>query len=346
MRNSVCTVIAGFLAAFGSAVPITTQAEVIGPSHYLCFDDSAIAGCNANDSPLAGEAYVYFHLEDFTDAQLNTPGVTVSTGAPPQDGPAVHPGGANEDSVDEDDGTIDGFGLTGGSFFVQPGSVGIIFTFDAGALGGLPTDVGVVWTDGGGQTSFEAFGPGGSLGTIGPVAIADGSFAGTTGEDHFFGVSDDGGVSSIIISSSTFSMQIDHLQYGLRSPHFSCEGFDSPMEVPVTIKKNRALPLKARLFDELDILATDVDVVSHPVVQVLFNPSVGGDPIDVTDDALPSGQSSDGNIFSFDASTDRWKYNLKTKNYDAPGTYTISMVSGDNSEYVVDPTCEAIFVVE
>jgi hypothetical protein len=38
-----------------------------------------------------------------------------------------------------------------------------------------------------------------------------------------------------------------------------------------------------------------------------------------------------------------WHFNLKTKEYTAAGTYTITMVSGDNSEYIVDPTCEAVF---
>ena len=133
---------------------------------------------------------------------------------------------------------------------------------------------------------------------------------------------------------------------GNSAPTVTCEGFDPPMDVPVTVKKNRALPLKALLFDEMDILVTDVDVTAFPIVQVLFDSGFGGDPVDVTADALPAGQSSEGNNFSFDVASSRWKYNLKTKNHGAPGTYTITMVSGDESEYRVDPTCTAIFVVE
>ena len=41
-----------------------------------------------------------------------------------------------------------------------------------------------------------------------------------------------------------------------------------------------------------------------------------------------------------------WQFNLKTRNYEAPGTYTITMVSGDGAEYRVEPTCEAQFVIE
>src|SRR5258705_2313629 len=71
-------------------------------------------------------------------------------------------------------------------------------------LGSLPTQVGIVWTDGVGTTLFEAFGPGGVLlGQIGPVAIADGSFTGTTAEDRFFGVTNPGGISAIRISNTS-----------------------------------------------------------------------------------------------------------------------------------------------
>jgi uncharacterized repeat protein (TIGR01451 family) len=50
---------------------------------------------------------------------------------------------------------------------------------------------------------------------IGPVSIADGSNAGTTGEDRFFGVTNVGGISAIKISNSSGGIEVDHLQYGL-----------------------------------------------------------------------------------------------------------------------------------
>jgi hypothetical protein len=37
--------------------------------------------------------------------------------------------------------------------------------------------------------------------------------------------------------------------------------------------------------------------------------------------------------------------NLKTGSYTAPGAYTISMISGDGTEYRIDPTCKAQFIV-
>lgn len=128
------------------------------------------------------------------------------------------------------------------------------------------------------------------------------------------------------------------------SPVYSCSGFEPPMDNgAVTVKKNRALPLKAQLLDETGTPLTDADIIAAPVIQVMFQPQ-SGTAIDVTDDALPVGLGTDGNEFVYTGSN--WQYNLKTHNYTASGTYTIIMVSGDESEYVIDPTCEAVFVIE
>jgi hypothetical protein len=172
----------------------------IGPTPYLSKNDSPfITSINAGTT----------YLETFESGALATPGVTASAGS------AIGPSGIT-DSVDGDDGAIDGSGTGGHSFFSGSGAAGITFTFDAIALGHLPTQVGIVWTDGAGTTLFEAFGPGGvPLGQIGPVAIADGSISGTTAEDNFFGVTNPGGISAIRISNTAGGIEVDHLQYGI-----------------------------------------------------------------------------------------------------------------------------------
>jgi IPTL-CTERM motif len=192
-----------FLGA-GAALLVVSSSGLaqtfIGPTPYL----------SKNDSPFltsinAGTTY----LETFESGTLSTPGVTASAGAP--FGPS-----AITDSVDADDGVIDGSGAAGHSFFSGNGAAGITFTFDATVLGHLPTQVGIVWTDGAGTTLFEAFGPGGvPLGQIGPVAIADGTFFGTTAEDRFFGVTNAAGISAIRISNTSGGIEVDHLQYGV-----------------------------------------------------------------------------------------------------------------------------------
>lgn len=191
----------GTLAAAAMLASAAASGQTfIGPTPYLSRNDSPfLASINAGTT----------FLETFESGALATPGVTPSTGA------VIAPGGIT-DSVDADDGTIDGSGTGGHSFFSGSGAAGITFTFDASVLGHLPTQVGIVWTDGAGTTLFEAFGPGGvPLGQIGPVSIADGSISGTTAEDRFFGVTNPGGISAIRISNTSGGIEVDHLQYGV-----------------------------------------------------------------------------------------------------------------------------------
>lgn len=185
--------------------PVTFAAPVfLGPSAYVQFADS----------PFSGTGFGYFYLEDFEDDSLNTPGVTASAGNP------TGPGGLT-DSVDADDGSVDGSGTLGHSYF-GGGATGFTFTFDAGVLGSLPTHVGIVWTDGAisNEVTFEAFGASGtSLGTIVAPGIGDSDFLGGTSEDRFFGVIDSQGISDIRIFNSMMSgggsgIEVDHLQYG------------------------------------------------------------------------------------------------------------------------------------
>lgn len=178
-------------------------AQPFGPTPYKSFADSPFKSIN----------FEVFYLEDFEDHLLNVPGVTPSAGIVTSTQFAAF----LRDSVDGDDGDPTNGSCFGcDSFFFGSGATGIRFTFNSSVLGGLPTHAGIVWTDGVGTTSFEAFdATGASLGVVGPVAIADGSFEGTTGEDHFFGFSHDGGISSIKISNTLGGIEVDHLQYGL-----------------------------------------------------------------------------------------------------------------------------------
>ena len=162
-----------FVIVMGFASP--ANAILVAPSPYHSF----------NDSLFNGRSFSYFHLEDFEDHLLNTPGVSASGGGVTSAvfGPTLH------DSVDGDDGLIDGSGLDGDSYFSASGSTGISFAFDSVVLGSLPTAVGIVWTDGNDDILFEAFDSSDvSLGKIGPIAFSDGSFDGGTAEDRLFGI--------------------------------------------------------------------------------------------------------------------------------------------------------------
>ena len=187
-------------ASAGAPAPQAVPTALLGPTSYTSYANS----------PFNGQVLSYFHLEDFEDHLLNTPGVTASAG---QVTSIIFPGYI--DSVDADDGVIDGSGSSGDSYFYSPGSAGIDFSFDAAILGALPSHVGIVWTDGNGTTSFEAFDAANiSLGVVGPIAIADGGNLGATAEDRFFGATHAGGISRIVIRNSSGGIEVDHLQYG------------------------------------------------------------------------------------------------------------------------------------
>ncbi len=113
------------------------------------------------------------------------------------------------DSVDADDGSLDGLGGTGVScvsggsnrFVLPPGT----------------TAAGLVYTDGPGPIYFAAFGPGDVLlGEIGPFTLDDGSIFTNVADDYFFGVKNLNGIESIRIRVGPgFSgIEVDHVQYG------------------------------------------------------------------------------------------------------------------------------------
>jgi len=136
----------------------------------------------------------------------------------------------------------------------------------------------------------------------------------------------------------------DYVYYDPWIAGYSCSGFDPPMDKgAVRVKKNRVLPLKAVLLDENGYLLTDADISAPPVIQVMWNSATAGAAIDVTDDALSAGKGTEGNQFEF--RDGKWQFNLKTKNYTAPGTYTVTMTSGDMC-YVIESTCTATFKIE
>jgi DNA-binding beta-propeller fold protein YncE len=154
------------------------------------------------------------------------------------------------------------------------------------------------------------------------------------------GVAVDGNGNVFVVDHNYCRVQ----KFSPTAEHLSCTGFQPPMASgPVTARGNRALPLKAQLFDGDGLEVTDLEITAPPVLQVTFLSAGGGDAQDVTDDALPAGFGTEGNEFEYNLANGVWQFNLKTKNYSAAGTYTITMVSGDESEYLIDPTCEAVF---
>ena len=172
-----------------------------GPGNpYLSAADIPV-GLYAGGSPAA--------LEDFEDGSLDF-GISASAGV-------IRGPGTATDSVDADDGSIDGSGLNGWQWISGDGPTGVTFTFPSAF-----TAAGIVWTDGAGVATFEAFGPGMvSLGTL-VAAVGTVGTTGQTDEDTFFGVQDPNGIVAIKLSNSGLGavtgIEMDHVQYGFAVP--------------------------------------------------------------------------------------------------------------------------------
>jgi hypothetical protein len=205
-------------AAAGSAM----AEGYLGPQPYLAFDD---VDAGTAQSPWRDGSFSWFHLEDFEDGVLNTPGVDLLEAAS-IGGLAV----VFSDSVDGDDGAIDGIATNTRSLFSAFRTESFTFEFDAAVLGRLPNHVGVVWTDVGrnnggtpfaadliDNVEFEAWGPGGvSLGVFGPFSLGDTSISRTTAEDRFLGIVSAGGIARVQLRMPGLNnWEMDHLQYGL-----------------------------------------------------------------------------------------------------------------------------------
>ena len=200
---NISRLVAGLLVSISGV-----SAQILGPTPYM----------SSADSPFSGTIFSYFALETFESGALNTPGVQVNPEA------VVIAPGTLTDSVDADDGSIDGFGTAGHSLYSANRLLKFSFTFDAAVLGALPTHAGIVWTDVGNTETgvagidtftFEAFDAANiSLGTT--VAIlGDGISNGQTGEDRFFGAVSAEGISRITLrAASSRDWEVDHLQFG------------------------------------------------------------------------------------------------------------------------------------
>ena len=165
------------------------------------------------DNPFNGVAFPsYLHFEDWETDALVAPGVTPGAGYA-----VVSAGNPLTDSIDGDDGVVDGKCEKAGGCSSAFGNGTLGFTFDATVLGALPTHVGIAWTDGstGCDAVFEAYDAADVLiGSKTAAAVGDNSISGTVAEDRYFGVVHGAGVKRIVVKSSAGGVEVDHLLFG------------------------------------------------------------------------------------------------------------------------------------
>lgn len=124
---------------------------------------------------------------------------------------------------------------------------------------------------------------------------------------------------------------------------YTCTGFDPPMDKTISVKKkNRVLPLKMVCTDPDGNVLGSGDIAA-PIVQVTKDgDGIVTDP--AGDDLLSAGQGTDGNMFVYDPVSQKWNFNLQTKNFNGLGIYTITAVGGGTDVIVGAPT--ATFIVQ
>jgi len=182
-----------------------------GPTPYLSEADAPAGFVPVPDC----DACVY-GIETFED-NSNDLGLILSDGM--IIGPGFSTGTMNlTDSVDGDDGVIDGTGQSnnlGYSYYSEGNTITV-------TLPSLMQSAGLVWTDGATELTdviFEAFDENGnSLGTVNGGPIANLDFMGSTDEDSFFGISYGDGVTTGVASMQITNIggdgiEIDHIQF-------------------------------------------------------------------------------------------------------------------------------------
>jgi hypothetical protein len=150
------------------------------------------------------------------------------------------------------------------------------------------------------------------------------------------------GVHNPSFTAEVLSVTMGQIEFG---PAIECVGFEPPMDRgSVTPSSNRVLPFRAQLVDAVGNPMTDSDVLSPPTIGVRVRSDVGGDP-DPLDEDLPETAATEGDEFEYNPATGLWVYHLRSSDYPAAGTYTVTMKSGDTGEYVIRPTCRTEFVI-
>ena len=168
-----------------------------------------------------------------------------------------------------------------------------------------------------------------------PMTRVDVSIQGTAGGAGFY-------PSLYVINQVDLKACVDEPEV----PVMYCEGFAAPMDrfpVKVKGKGKRVFPLRMNLFDQDGFEQTDMELLAAPVVTVMFTADGAEEAEDVTGDVLSVKKASSGNQFVY-TDDGLWQFNLSSRNYTAKGTYLVTVVSGDEAEYLIDPSCVTSFV--
>jgi len=127
-------------------------------------------------------------------------------------------------------------------------------------------------------------------------------------------------------------------------PTYQCRGFDEPMQrSPQRIPRGRVLPLRAKLALPDGTFADAKTLASAPALTLKYKPASGPE-VDKTG-GMEVRDYGKGDRFVFDEEA-HWKFDLGTSNLPDDGEYVVTLVSGDEKAYRVDPPCRLVIQLQ
>ncbi len=247
-------------------------AAQIGPVPYLAFDPNN-PNAERSDSPFADIEFSSFYFENFeSDAVI--PQLIMESGI------RSTAFGSTNDSVDGDDGQVDGSGVNGSAWFDENL---ISFQIDQNEVDELPTHLGLVITDsslGGADMTLTAFDSNNEVVEAFTFFFeGDDSFAGTTDEDRFVGIIHEGGIARIELhdNEAPNGFEIDHIYFGTPGSTLpDGDGIAVSDWYPYILTENTIATIYGRGFgeDPHDLcvtFVTDSSVITADVLEVQDN---------------------------------------------------------------------------
>ena len=123
-------------------------------------------------------------------------------------------------------------------------------------------------------------------------------------------------------------------------PTYKCQGFDEPIHDGMNIPRGRVLPLRGKLVLPDGAFGNQETLKTPPAIVFKYQPASGPE-VDKTS-GMDVRDYGKGNHFVWDDEA-HWKFDLGTKNLEDEGKYQARLVSGDEAEYKVDPSCSVTF---
>lgn len=148
----------------------------------------------------------------------------------------------------------------------------------------------------------------------------------------------------VLVLAAVVAASVSGPVRGADSPAtYRCDGFDEPLKRNnIHIDRGRVLPLRGKLVLPDGKFGDNTVLKTAPMISLVYQPE-GKPEVDKTG-GLEVRDYGKGKFFVWDAEA-HWKFDLGTGNLPDNGKYTVKLLSGDASEYRVEPVCSLTFIL-